>query len=133
MPIPRILFAVPLIAAGVLLPAAGAALQAPATGAIGMDHEVFTQDSVTIKQGQTLTLTNNSRWIHIIGLGKGGRIQDSDPAVPIDYRRLMEENTSYTSGKWETPGTYFITCSVHPLMTVKVVVEKCDCCGGGGC
>lgn len=133
MRIPRILFAVPLIAAGVILPAAGAALQTPATGVIGMDHEVFTQDSVTIKQGQTLTLTNNSRWIHIIGEGRGGRIQDVDPAVPIDYRRLMEENASYTSGKWETPGTYFITCTVHPLMTVKVVVEKCDCCGGGGC
>jgi plastocyanin len=133
MRIPRILFAAPLLAAGIFLPAAGDALVAPAGGVVGMDHEVFTQNEVTLHQGQTLTLTNNSRWIHIIGAGRGGRLDDATSAIPVDYRRLMESNQSYTSGKWEKPGTYFITCSVHPLMTVKVVVTKCDCCAGGTC
>ena len=133
MPFPRILLGVPLLAAGILLPAAGADLNPAPANTIGMDHEVFTSDVVSVKQGQTVTLVNNSRWVHIIGAGQKGRLDDVSTAVPVEFRRLMESNDTYTSGKWSTPGTYFLTCSVHPEMTVKVVVTECDCCATGTC
>lgn len=132
MPIPRILFGVPLLVAGIFLPALGPDIPAAPAGTIGMSQEVFTTEHVKIHQGETLTLVNNSRFVHIIGEGKGGRLFDASTA-PVQNRKLMETNDIYTSGKWTTPGTYYLTCIVHPEMTVEVVVDRCDCCSTGTC
>lgn len=121
MPIPRILFAVPLLAAGVILPAVGADPAAPPAGAVGMAHEMFDSQTVTVRRGGTLTLVNNSRWVHIIGPGRDGTLTEAT-GVPVHGRRLMETNNAYVTGPWDTPGTYYLTCSVHPEMTIKVVV-----------
>jgi plastocyanin len=121
MSIPRILFAVPLLVAGAFLPAAGADPAKAPTGAVGMGHEVFTTDVVTIHRGDTLTLANDSRWAHIIGPGRDGTLAEAD-GVPMRERVLTEMNDSYTTPPWNVPGTYYITCSMHPEMTVKVVV-----------
>jgi len=86
-----------------------------------MDHEVFTIDRITVQQGHTLTFANNSRWMHIIGPGKGGLLVEKD-GLPMHERALTEINDEYTTGKWNDVGTYYITCSMHPLMTVKVTV-----------
>ncbi|HEV7651059.1 MAG TPA: hypothetical protein VGP26_23170 [Actinophytocola sp.] len=121
MAFPKILFAIPLLAAGAFLPAVGAAPAAPPTDQVGMDHEVFTIDKITVHRGHTLTFANNSRWMHIIGPGKGGLLVEKD-GLPMHERALTEINDDYTTGKWNDLGTYFITCSMHPLMTVKVTV-----------
>jgi plastocyanin len=34
----------------------------------------------------------------------------------------MPSNDRYTTPPFTVPGTYYITCSMHPDMTVKVVV-----------
>jgi len=133
MPFPRILLAAPLLVAGILLPGAGAEPATPAVGVLGMAHEVFDNEAVTIRQGDTLTMVNNSRWVHIIGSGQGGHLEPTSNPIPVGYRVLMETDDSYTTGKWNTPGTYYLTCSVHPLMTVKVTVSECGCCGDGSC
>jgi len=78
MAIPRILFAVPLLVAGAFLPAAGADPVKAPSGTVGMDHEVFTSDMVTIRRGETLTLVNDSRWAHIIGPGRDGSLAEAD-------------------------------------------------------
>ena len=36
----------------------------------------------------------------------------------------METNSEYTSGPWLTPGTYYLTCGIHPTMNLTVVVFK---------
>jgi len=132
MPFPRILLAVPLVAAGIVVPVIGPALATPPKGAIGMDHETFKTDQVKIRQGETLTFVNDSRFIHIIGAGKDGHLDHSE-GVPLEYRRLMETNADYTSPKWTKPGTFYLTCSVHPEMTLKVIVTECGCCSDGTC
>ncbi len=121
MALPRILLVVPLLAAGVWLPAAGADPTPAASGVLGMDHEHFATDQVAVKCGDTLPMVNDSRWVHIIGPGQGGLISPVPPGVPV-ARTLVETNDSYTTGKWNVPGKYSLTCSVHPEMTVKVVV-----------
>jgi plastocyanin len=121
MAIPRILFAVPLLVAGAFLPAAGADPVKAPSGTVGMDHEVFTSDVVTIRRGQTLTLVNDSRWAHIIGPGRDGSLAEGD-RNPMRERVLTETDDRYTTLPWNAPGTYYLTCSMHPDMTVKVVV-----------
>jgi plastocyanin len=130
MAIPRILFALPLLAAGAFLPAAGADPPAAPAGVVGMAHEVFTINEISVRRGDTLTLVNNSRWLHIIGPGEGGTLTAAK-GNPMNLRVLTEINDSYTTPAWQDDGTYYLTCSIHPDMTVKVVVNDCGCCSQG--
>src|SRR3982750_1374720 len=66
MRIPRILFVIPPLLAGVYIPALAHPAKPPPT-VLGMRHEKFASDSVTVKCGQTLTMANDSNWVHIIG------------------------------------------------------------------
>jgi plastocyanin len=121
--VPRFLAAVPLLIAGIYLPAAGTAPAKAPAGTIGMVHEKFATDSVTIHCGDSVTLVNDSRFIHIIGAGRDGHVVDAN-GVPVKGLHGMETNAVYTTMKWNTPGTYYLTCSVHPEMTLKVVVAR---------
>ena len=127
MALPRILLAIPLIAAGIYLPAAGADPAPAPANVLGMDHLDFAKDKVTVKCGETLSMVNNSRWVHIIGPGKGGTLVAAPKGVPVTERELVETDGTYTTGKWTVPGDYTLTCSVHPDMTVEVVVTDCCC------
>jgi hypothetical protein len=98
MAVPRILFAVPVLALGIFLPTAGAAIKPAPPGALGMSHEGFTSTEVTVHRGQTLTLDNNSRFMHTVGAGKGGTLADN-PAVPMLPRKMMATNNIYTTGQ----------------------------------
>ncbi len=121
MAVPRILFAVPVLVLGMLLPTAGAAVKKPADGVLGMSHEHYTSEVVTVRRGDTLTLQNNSRFAHTVGPGKDGHLANA-AGVPVSGAHLMQTNNVFTTGQWNTPGSYSLTCSVHPEMTVKVIV-----------
>ena len=125
MAVPRIALIVPLLLGGFLLPAANAEPQAPLAGTLGMEHEKFSQNQVTVDCGQTLTLRNNSRFLHIIGPGRDG-VLSRDAAVPVARRELLETDHAFTTGTWNTPGVHYLTCSVHPEMTVAVTVRSCS-------
>jgi len=126
MPLPRIIVVVPLLLLGMYLPAAGPHVDERPPGALGMTHEHFSVTEVDLRCGQTITMQNDSLWAHIIGPGREGLL-DPDAAVPIAHRELMETNDVFTTGAWTKPGTYYLTCSVHPEMNVKVVVSDCCC------
>jgi plastocyanin len=122
MAFPRILIAVPLIAAGAFLPAVGHAPAKAPAGVVGMGHEVFTTDEATIHQGDRLRFVNDSRYMHIIGPGRDGTLATA-AGEPMQSRVLMPENASYTTPPFTKPGTFYFACSMHPDMTVKVVVS----------
>lgn len=137
MSVPRFLLAVPLLVAGAVVPTLTAGPTAAPAGTVGMGHEAFavrdpaatTADAdgypaVTIHTGDTLTFVNDSRWLHVIGPGEDGRIA-SEPGAPSLGGRgafLSESGQTYTTATWNTPGTYHVTCSLHPEMTVTVTV-----------
>jgi plastocyanin len=121
---PKIALAVPLLIAGMYLPAAGPDLQALPAGAVGMGHEGYSRHEIDIHVGQRVTFQNDSRWIHIIGPGHGGHLSGAVKHVPVDARLLMQQNDTYTTGRWNAPGRYQLTCSVHPEMNTTVVVTR---------
>jgi plastocyanin len=122
MALPRILIAVPLVVAGAFLPAVGQAPAKAPPGAVGMEHEVFATKEVHIHRGETLTFTNDSRYMHIIGPGHDGTLAIA-AGDPLQERVLMPSDANYTTAPFNVPGTYYITCSMHPEMTVKIVVS----------
>jgi plastocyanin len=121
MALPRVLIAVPLIAAGAFLPRVGFVAVRASTGAIGMGHEHFTTDKVKIHRGKALTFVNDSQYMHILGPGKDGTLI-ADSANAMFNRQLMQANASYTTPPFNKTGTFEITCSMHPTMNIKVIV-----------
>ena len=122
MRLPRILLAVPLIAAGAFLPAIGHGPAKAPAGVVGMSHEDFTTEETSVHQGDTLKFVNDSRFMHIIGPGRDGILVTST-GEPMHRRVLMPENVSYTTPPFQNTGTFYFSCSMHPKMTVKVVVS----------
>lgn len=121
MAIPKILFAVPVAVAGLYIPAMGTHLHKLPQGSIGMGHEGYSKKVIRVHVGDRITFQNNSRWIHIIGAGTEGHLV-YPKHEPVKSRLLMSENDVYRTGRWMKPGTYYMTCSVHPDMTTKIVV-----------
>jgi plastocyanin len=122
MKVPRILLVVPGLLAGLLIPALTASPKTLPPGAVGMVGRDFARDVVTIHRGQRLTLVNNSHVVHVIGAGINTRIYP-EPGVPVQGFHLMQTNKVFTTGRWMRAGTFYLTCSVHPGMNLKVVVK----------
>ena len=122
MAVPRILLVVPGLLAGFLVPALIAAPKSLPPGDVGMISDNFAQSSVNIHVGGRVTMVNNSNIVHVIGPGRGGRIWGTERNVPVVGFHLMQTNSVFTTPPWRHPGTYWLTCSVHPDMTLKVIV-----------
>jgi plastocyanin len=121
--VPRFLFVVPGIVAGIWVPAVIVTTPKPTPPhAVGMTFMDFTVDVVTVHKGDRLTFINNSRDIHAIGPGQNGRVTSPVPGEPLTGFNMLETNAPYTTGPWLVPGKYYVTCSVHPMMNLTVVV-----------
>jgi plastocyanin len=93
-----------------------AALSAPAADApdanrIVVKDFMFTPNSLTIKAGSSVTWSN----------------QDDEPHTVVSDAGLfrsgaMDTNESF-SYKFDSPGTYHFTCSIHPRMVGTIVVQ----------
>jgi len=121
--VPRILFVVPGLLAGLLIPAVTTPHHAPAN-AVGMVSMDFAKDVVVLHRGERLTLFNSSDLVHVIGPGNNGHIASPQKGDPILGFHLMPTNSTYTTGPWNTLGTFHLTCSVHPDMNLEVVVVR---------
>jgi plastocyanin len=86
----------------------------------------FVQPEVTLKKGQTLQLTNKASDIHLISLGRwenGTAHPEQEPGAPQVSDLQISGNSSVTIGPWTTPGTYYLYCSIHRNMQLKVIVQ----------
>jgi|SRR5579859_6156868 len=84
-------------------------------------------ESITVKKGQSLTFVDDKATgsLHILVIGAQG--QAKDEAGAPDFKGstgiTFQPGQSWTSPPWMTPGTYDVTCTVHPqTMNLKVTV-----------
>jgi plastocyanin len=119
-----LLAAVGLIAAALIVRGPSEAPAAAQGNEITMGHEEFGRQQVTIHAGQRLTFTDPSHWLHVLIPGKGARFatQDGLPKLGARDAHLIEHGDRWTTGAWNTPGTYHLTCQLHPEMTLTVHV-----------
>ncbi len=120
--LPRILLVVPGLLAGLLIPALSHTPKPAPAGAVGMVSQMFAHRVVTIHRGERITFVNDSSLVHVIGPGRDAHIVSPTRGVPVLGWHLMQTNGVYITPPWRTPGTYHLTCSVHPEMNLKVVV-----------
>jgi len=119
---PRIFLIVPGLLAGFLIPNLLATPRPVPTADVGMVTQDFVKDVVTLHRGERLTLINDSNAVHVIGPGHDTYVFSPQHGNPVTGFHLMQTNSAYTTQPWMTVGTYYLTCTVHPGMNLKVVV-----------
>lgn len=89
-----------------------------ATGTtVVMQDIAFDQNEISVAPGTTVTWENQDSVPHTATHGENG-----DPAADALFDMPLEpgESVSYT---FDEPGTYSVTCTLHPNMNMTVVVE----------
>src|SRR5437016_8081636 len=117
-----VLFAAALVATALLVRGPREAPAAAHGDVVTMGHDSFGRSAITIRAGRHLTFSNPSHWLHVLVPGRGAK-QDSQHGLPRLGSRdahLSERGDRWTTAAWSTPGTYFITCQLHPEMTLEV-------------
>jgi plastocyanin len=99
----------------------------PAGPVITMGPNNFEQTHITIKQGQTITFVDDKATgsEHILVLGKKGVAQPEAGAPTFKGATgiTTQPGQQWTSSPWMTPGTYYVTCTIHPTtMNLTVIV-----------
>jgi plastocyanin len=119
-----VLAAIGMIVAALIVRGPREAPAAVADGVISMGHEEFGRTTTTIRAGEHLTFANTSHWLHVIIPGESAaqRSQDGVPRLGARDEHLSERGDRWTTGAWNRPGTYFLTCQLHPEMTLEVHV-----------
>jgi plastocyanin len=100
-----------------------------APGAIGMEELVFDTEHHVIPVGGRLTFSNTgSRALHVLVPGKNAqpRSQRGIPSFGGTSGHRAEVGDTWTTPPWTTPGTYWVTCTLHPQMNLEVVVNSAD-------
>ena len=93
--------------------------------AIGMHELTFTTEARTIPVGATLEFVNDgSRALHVLVPGSDARprAQAGMPSFGGASGHRSEVGERWQTPPWQTPGTFLITCTLHPLMNLTVTV-----------
>lgn len=126
MAVSKIVVAVPFVLVGAVAPGLTRHEPLPRRpNLVGMEQVAFDRDAITIREGQQIQFVNNSNFLHVIAPGDHARVSD-DAGVPSfgpDSVRSMPRGDPFVSGPWDTPGTYQLTCTLHPAMNLEVVVH----------
>jgi plastocyanin len=123
--VPRFLLAIPIVVLGAVAP--GFTRSEPHAGRpdlVGMTQVGFDRDVVTLDRGDRIDFVNNSNFLHVIGPGHRARLGDETGVPPFgpDQVRTLPRGDPFTTEPWDDPGTYGLTCTLHPEMNLEVVV-----------
>ncbi len=92
---------------------------------VHMSTTQFTQSSITIKKGESITLINDNTLVsHTIANGtweNGSAKADQETGAPTV--KDMQVGDSATIGPFPTAGTFHLYCTVHVGMNLTVIVE----------
>lgn len=96
-------------------------------GVIDMEHLVFATELREIAVGDRITFANSSsRALHVLVVGKDAqpKSQEGAPGFGGASGHRAEVGDLWTTPAWNVPGTYWVTCTLHPSMNLKVVVTQ---------
>lgn len=122
----RLLLPLVLLGAALTACAPQAASGPRSPDAIGMDELTFRPAAHTIPAGTTVEFVNDgSRALHVLVLGENARPRSQAGAPSFGgasgYR--SEVGDHWQTPPWDTPGTYVVTCTLHPSMNLTVTVQ----------
>ena len=116
-----------LLMLALLLGLAACGQSSTAPNEVSMSAGDFSITSLTIKAGQAVHFTDpvGVGGPHTICLGANGACDTSaqDPLVLTGDGFTMNPGDAAKDVTFDTPGTYKLTCSIHPAMNLTVIVQ----------
>jgi plastocyanin len=110
----------------IVLAACGGGGTSTTTGTtVKLDAANFLQESITIKQGESLTFINETASPHVIANGtwEDGAAQPGAESGAPSVNVNIPAHGRATTPPFETAGTFKLYCPIHPNMNLTVVVE----------
>jgi len=89
----------------------GAAAPGAAGPQVEIKHHKYSPTTLTVPVGTTVTWTNRDDDVHTV------------VSTALKFRSRGIDNDESFSQKFTEPGTYEYFCTLHPLMTAKVIVK----------
>ncbi|HEY7126857.1 MAG TPA: plastocyanin/azurin family copper-binding protein [Ktedonobacterales bacterium] len=94
---------------------------------VNMGATTFSSQSVTISKGSTIMFTDDAvnGTPHILVIGKDGAAAEEEGAPDLGGAsgHMLQPGQSWTTPAWDTSGTFYVTCTLHPTtMTLTVTV-----------
>jgi plastocyanin len=84
---------------------------------VRLESSNFDPSELTITAGTTVLFLNADSYTHTVTEGTGGQAVDD----PIVDREIAENRSVRVT--FDEPGTYDITCKIHPSMQLSITVE----------
>jgi plastocyanin len=84
---------------------------------VRLESSNFAPSELTITAGTTVLFLNADSYTHTVTEGTGGQAVDD----PIVDREIAENRSVRVT--FDEPGTYDITCKIHPSMQLSITVE----------
>ncbi|HET8776657.1 MAG TPA: cupredoxin domain-containing protein [Candidatus Limnocylindria bacterium] len=84
---------------------------------VRLESSQFDPSELTISAGTTVLFLNADSYTHTVTEGTGGQAVDD----PIVDREIAQNRTVRVT--FDEPGTYDITCKIHPSMQLTITVE----------
>jgi plastocyanin len=84
---------------------------------VSIDGSAFDPEELTIAAGTEVLFVNADGFAHTVTEGTDGQVVDD----PIVDEEIAQNGT--VSVIFDEPGTYDITCKIHPSMQMTVIVE----------
>ena len=84
---------------------------------VRLESSQFDPEELTIEVGTTVLFLNADSFAHTVTEGTDGQAVDG----PVVDRELAGNRTARVT--FDEPGTYDITCRIHPSMQMTIVVE----------
>lgn len=125
MALPKVLYALPVLLVGTFVPGLTHGTRLPdRPNVVGMQQDEFDRSTVVLRVGQRLEFVNNSNFLHVIAAGSDARVakQAGEPAFGSRGVVSVPRGTVYQTMSWNKPGTYHVTCALHPEMNLTVIV-----------
>jgi plastocyanin len=84
---------------------------------VRLESSNFDPSELTITAGTTVLFLNADSYTHTVTEGTGGQAVD-DPVVDREIAQNRSVRVTF-----DEPGTYDITCKIHPSMQLTITVE----------
>ena len=110
----------------VLLVACGRASASAGPNPVHMNATNFVQSPITINKGESITLIDDAQDSHIIANGtweNGTAKSQDEPGAPQVKDLQISGLGQGTIGPFTTAGTFHFYCTVHPGMSLTIVVQ----------
>jgi plastocyanin len=98
----------------------------PSGDTVNTGTSTFEQDCITLDKGKTLKIVASQVAFHIFDYGTWDNTTAKPEAAPAgapEMKALQMTGASVEIGPFTTAGTYNIYCTVHPGMSLKIVVK----------